>query len=278
MKGLINILHSDRSLQLGVIIISVICLFSILGPLLSPYHYNTQNLSESFQRPSWSHPLGTDFFGRDLFTRLMYGGRITLTVAFSATLFAVIIGTIVGLASGFIGGWLDRILMRLVDILLGFPKLFVILLLVGMGYTSLGLVVTFLALFSWMEIARIVRSDVWVAKEQLYVKSAEALGLRRRRIIFRHILPNITGPLIVSTVLLISSLILIESSLSFLGLGVQPPNASWGTILNEGRVDPVGAWWISVFSGIIIVTSVIGFNLIGDGLRNILDPKTGKKT
>lgn len=278
MKGLINILHSDRSLQLGVIIISVICLFSILVPILSPYHHNTQNLSESFQRPSWLHPLGTDFFGRDLFTRLMHGGRITLAVAFSATLFAVIIGTIVGLVSGFIGGWPDRILMRLVDILLGFPKLFVILLLVGMGYTSLVLVVSFLALFSWMEIARIVRSDVWVAKEQLYVKSAEALGLRRRRIIFRHILPNITGPLIVSTVLLISTLILIESSLSFLGLGVQPPNASWGTILNEGRVDPIGAWWISAFSGIIIVACVIGFNLIGDGLRNILDPKSGKKT
>jgi peptide/nickel transport system permease protein len=124
-----------------------------------------------------------------------------------------------------------------------------------------------------MEIARIVRSEVLVIKEQLYIKSAEAIGLRRRRIIFIHILPNVMGTIIVSSVLLISTLILIESSISFLGLGVQPPNASWGTILTEGRIDPIGTWWISVFSGIFIIAAIIGFNLIGDGLRNILDPK-----
>ncbi|MCK4715377.1 MAG: ABC transporter permease [Candidatus Marinimicrobia bacterium] len=273
MKRIVDFIRSDKSLYIGSILIGIIIIFSLIGPFLSPYNYSSQNLSEALQSPSISHPLGTDYYGRDVLTRMMHGGQITLGIALLATTIAVLISMIIGLISAFIGGWLDRILMRLVDIMLGFPKLFIILLVIGMGYSSIGLIILFLAIFSWMEIARIVRSEVLVIKEQLYIKSAEAIGLRRRRIIFIHILPNVMGTIIVSSVLLISTLILIESSISFLGLGVQPPNASWGTILTEGRIDPIGTWWISVFSGIFIIAAIIGFNLIGDGLRNILDPK-----
>jgi peptide/nickel transport system permease protein len=273
MKKIVDFIRSDKSLYIGSILIAIIIIFSLIGPILSPYNYSSQNLSEALQSPSFSHPLGTDYYGRDMLARIMHGGQITLGIALLATTIAVLIGMTIGLFSAFVGGWLDRILMRLVDIMLGFPKLFIILLVIGMGYSSIGLIILFLAIFSWMEIARIVRSEVLVIKEQLYIKSAEAIGLRRRRIIFIHILPNVMGTIIVSSVLLISTLILIESSISFLGLGVQPPNASWGTILTEGRIDPIGTWWISVFSGIFIIAAIIGFNLIGDGLRNILDPK-----
>ena len=273
MKKIVDFICSNKSLYAGSILIGIIIIFSLIGTLLSPYNYSSQNLSEALQSPSVSHPLGTDYYGRDVLARMMHGGQITLGIALLATTIAVLIGMIIGLISAFVGGWLDRILMRLVDIMLGFPKLFIILLVIGMGYSSIGLIILFLAIFSWMEIARIVRSEVLVIKEQLYIKSAEAIGLRRRRIIFIHILPNVMGTIIVSSVLLISTLILIESSISFLGLGVQPPNASWGTILTEGRFDPIGTWWISVFSGIFIIAAIIGFNLIGDGLRNILDPK-----
>ncbi len=278
MKRIVNIICSDKSLYAGSILIGIIIIFSLTGPLLSPYNYSSQNLSEALQSPSISHPLGTDYYGRDVLARIMHGGQITLGIALLATTIAVLTGIIIGLISAFVGGWLDRILMRLVDIMLGFPKLFIILLVIGMGYSSIGLIILFLAIFSWMEIARIVRSEVLVIREQLYIKSAEAIGLRRRRIIFIHILPNVMGTIIVSSVLLISTLILIESSISFLGLGVQPPNASWGTILTEGRIDPIGTWWISVFSGIFIIAAIIGFNLIGDGLRNILDPKFTENT
>jgi len=273
MKRIFDFIRSDKSLYVGFILIGIIIIFSLIGPLLSPYKYSSQNLSEALQSPSISHPLGTDYYGRDMLARMMHGGQITLGIALLATTIAILIGMITGLISAFVGGWIDRILMRLVDIMLGFPRLFIILLVIGMGHSSIGLIILFLAVFSWMEIARIVRSEVLVIKEQLYIKSAEAIGLWRRRIISIHILPNVMGTVIVSSVLLISTLILIESSISFLGLGVQPPNASWGTILTEGRIDPIGTWWISVFSGTFIIAAIIGFNLIGDGLRNILDPK-----
>jgi len=262
---------SDVSLKTGAILIVILILFIVAGSFVSPYQPDSQDLSQTLQPPSWGHLLGTDFYGRDLLTRLIYGGRITLGISLIATILAITIGTIIGLLCGYFGGLIDLLCMRFIDILLGFPRIFIILLIIGLGYSSLALVVLVMALFSWMEIARIVRANVWVVREQLYVKSAQALGLSRSRIIFRHILPNVSGPIIVSAVLLISSLILLESGLSFLGLGAQPPTASWGTILNEGRIDPLGTWWISLFSGILIIISVIGFNLIGDGIQNLLN-------
>ena len=163
--------------------------------------------------------------------------------------------------------------MRFVDVLLGFPRLFVILLAIGFGSSSSWMTVTILGLLSWMEVARVVRGEVIVIREMLYVKSAIALGMHRRKIIVNYIFPNIMGPVIVFVTLLISTMILVESSLSFLGLGVQPPNASWGTILRQGRFDPFNTWWISTFAGMAVVLTVVGFNLLGDSLRDVLDPR-----
>lgn len=259
-------------LRAGCGILLFILLFILIGPLLISHDYLTQNLAESLESPSASHWLGTDHYGRDIFTRLIYGGRLTWIIAVFATLIAVVIGTLVGLFSTWQGGWVDLILMRLVDVVLAFPRIFIILLIVGLGGSSIKLLIWLLALFSWMETARIVRAEVGIQKNLTYVKAARAAGLGTNRILFRHILPNIAGPVIVSAVLLISTIILVESSLSFLGLGVQPPNASWGTILNEGKIDPLGTWWISVPAGICILLTVIGFNLIGDALRDLFDP------
>jgi len=273
MKRHISKLWHDRSSRIGLIIVAIVCICAVFAPILAPQDPFTQNLSKILKPPSLHNLLGTDFYGRDLLSRLIYGTRISLTVSIIATSIAVFIGIVTGLFAGFIGKWLDQIIMRTVDVLLGFPKLFILLLAVGFGRPSIWLTVFVLSLFSWMEIARIVRGEVIIVKEMLYVKSAIALGLSKKRILMRHIFPNVIGPIIVSTTLLIGTVILIETSLSFLGLGVQPPNASWGTILNQGRIDLIGGWWISAFTGIVIVITVVGFNLLGDGLRNIFDPK-----
>ena len=263
----------NRSLSSGYAAVAIIFLFLLLGPLLTPNNHTSQDLSASLQAPSISHWMGTDYYGRDVFARLVYGGRITWFVAVVSTFFAVCIGTIIGLFSAYRGGWIDFVVMRFVDVMLAFPKLFVVLLIVGLGASSTNLLIGVLALFSWMEITRIVRSEVISQKNRTYIKSARALGLGTPRIIIKHILPNILSPVIVSSVLLISTIILVESGLSFLGLGIQAPNASWGSILNDGKIDPLGTWWLSVPAGLLILTTVTGFNLIGDGLQKLFDPR-----
>ncbi len=265
-------LFKNRSAVVGAVIVLII-FFSALGaPILAPYDANAQNLTMSSQPPSTAHLLGTDVYGRDLLSRLIYGARVSLGIGLSAAFIAASVGVFVGVFAGFMGGWVDWLLMRIVDVLMGFPRLVVMLLAVGFGTPSIWLTLSVLGLLAWMEVARIVRGEVIVIREMLYLKAAQALGLKRSRIITGYILPNVIGSVIVSTTLLIGTMILVEASLSFLGLGVQPPNASWGTILNQGRVDPVGAWWISAFSGLMVVVTVIGFNLLGDGLRDLLDP------
>jgi len=248
-------------------------MISLGAPLLSPFDPSAQNLAISVRPPSFSHLLGTDLFGRDLLSRLIYGARVSMGIGISAAFIAVFLGTLVGLTTGFLKGWTDKILMRGVDILLGFPKLFIVLLAVGLGTPSIWLTVAVLGALSWMEVARIVRGEVILVREMNYVKAATARGLRSSAIILRYILPNVISTIIVSTTLLIGTMILVEATLSFLGLGVQPPDASWGTIMNQGRADPLGAWWISTFAGLSIIITLIGFNLLGDGLRDILDPR-----
>jgi len=263
----------NQSLSSGCATLIFLFLFILLGPILTSHNHTSQNLSDSLRAPSSSHWMGTDYYGRDVFARLVYGGRITWAVAIFSTFIAVFIGTVTGLFAAYWGGWFDLNIMRIVDVMLAFPRLFVVLLIIGLGGTSINLLIIVLAMFSWMEIARIVRSEVMSKKNLAYVKSARALGFGTHRILFKHILPNILGPVIVSAVLLISTIILVESSLSFLGLGIQAPNASWGTILNDGKIDPLGTWWLSVPAGFLILLTVIGFNLIGDGLQKQLDPR-----
>ena len=268
MKSFQYLYVSNRSFCWGLLIIGIILIFTLVGPLFTKYSPYRQDLNATLAPPSSKHLLGTDYYGRDILARLMSGGRTTLGIALITTMAAVCVGLVIGLISGYSTGWLDVILMRFVDIMLGFPRLFIVLLIIGMGYTSVGSVIFVLALFSWMDIARIVRSEVLSKKEQTYIKAAKAIGLNPFQILFKHILPNISGQLIVSAVLLVSTVIIVESSLSFLGLGVQPPNASWGNILIDGKIDPFGTLWISLSSGLLIVLSVIGFNLMGEGMRN----------
>lgn len=227
-----------------------------------------------------SHPavqrtfiLGTDQYGRDILSRVVYGSRISLSIGFLVVLISVTLGTVVGVTSGYFGGWIDAVSMRLVDILIAFPALFLILIIIATFGNSIYLIVVTLSFTGWMGVARIVRSQVLSLKEQEFILAAKSLGLSSLRIIFRHLAPNTLTPVIIAATLRIGSIILTEAGLSFLGLGVQPPVPSWGNIINEGRDSLLNHWWISTFPGIAILVTVVCFNLVGDGVRDALDPR-----
>ena len=217
--------------------------------------------------------LGTDQYGRDILSRVIYGSRISLSIGFLVVLISVTLGTVVGVSSGYFGGIVDNTLMRIVDVLIAFPALFLILIIIATFGNSIFLIVITLSFTGWMGVARIVRSQVLSLKEQEFILAAKSLGLSNMRIIFRHLVPNTLTPVIVAATLRIGSIILTEAGLSFLGLGVQPPTPSWGNIINEGRDSLLNHWWISSFPGIAILTTVVCFNLIGDGVRDALDPR-----
>jgi len=217
--------------------------------------------------------LGTDQYGRDILSRIIYGSKISLSIGFLVVLISVTLGTVIGVTSGYFGGWIDAIMMRIVDVLIAFPALFLILIIIATFGNSIYLIVITLSFTGWMGVARIVRSQVLSLKEQEFILAAKSLGLSNMRIIFRHLAPNTLTPVIIAATLRIGSIILTEAGLSFLGLGVQPPTPSWGNIINEGRDSLLNYWWISTFPGIAILTTVVCFNLIGDGLRDALDPR-----
>jgi peptide/nickel transport system permease protein len=238
---------------------------------------NLRNVPASTGKPAnvvtKSFLLGTDQYGRDIFSRLIYGSRISLSIGFLVVLISVSLGTVIGISSGYFGGWVDGILMRIVDVLIAFPALFLILIIIATFGNSIYLIVITLSFTGWMGVARIVRGQVLSLKEQEFILAAKSLGLSSPRIIFRHLMPNTLTPVIVAATLRIGSIILTEAGLSFLGLGVQPPTPSWGNIINEGRDSLLNHWWISTFPGIAILSTVVCFNLIGDGIRDALDPR-----
>ncbi|MGC8775585.1 MAG: ABC transporter permease [Chlorobaculum sp.] len=238
---------------------------------------NLVNISGNSAKPVYAVTktflLGTDQYGRDIFSRVIYGSRISLSIGFLVVLISVSLGTIIGISSGYFGGWIDNTLMRIVDVLIAFPALFLILIIIATFGNSIYLIVITLSFTGWMGVARMVRGQVLSLKEQEFILAAKSLGLSNLRIIFRHLLPNTLTPVIVAATLRIGSIILTEAGLSFLGLGVQPPTPSWGNIINEGRDSLLNHWWISTFPGVAILTTVVCFNLIGDGIRDALDPR-----
>mgnify|MGYP000179117363 FL=1 len=256
----------------ALIVVSLGCV-AVVGPLLTPYDPAAQNLANRLHPPSLAHPLGTDQFGRDVLTRLVYGARISLGIAVTVTAIRVLIGTTVGLVAGYADGWLDEFLMRLVDLQLAFPGLVLALVVAGILGPSLGNVMIALAAVGWATYARVVRGSVLSVKQRRYVDAANLAGAPRRRIVRRHLLPAVVSPVVVIATLNLGTVVVATAGLSFIGLGAQPPTAEWGTMLESGREHLRQAWWVVNAPGGAIAVTVLGFNLLGDGLRDRLDPR-----
>jgi len=255
----------------GMIVIT----FLIAGSasLLAPYDPGKTDVSLKFKPPSPQHYLGTDQLGRDVFSRMLHGSRISLTVGFVAVAISILIGILVGAVAGYYGKRVDSILMRFVDIMICFPSFFLILTVVALLGPRMFNVMAIIGITSWMGTARLVRAEFLSLRERDFVQAAKALGVKDFRIIFRHILPNALAPVFVTATLDVATAILVEAGLSFLGFGVQPPAPSWGNILTEGRTYIFDAWWLTVFPGLAILITVLSFNLLGEGLRDALDPR-----
>jgi peptide/nickel transport system permease protein len=257
----------------GGIIVLILFLIAILAPIISPFDPNEIDREHILEPPSIRHPMGTDDLGRDIFSRMIYGSRISLAVGFVAVGIATFIGMILGALAGYYGGWTDRIIMRFIDIMLSFPTFFLILAVIAFIGPSIWNIMVVIGFTSWMGVARLVRAEFLSLKEREFVLAARALGASDMRIIFKHIMVNSMAPVFVSVVLGVASAILVESALSFLGIGVQPPTPSWGNILTLGKDNIEIAWWLSVFPGLAILITVLSYNLVGEGLRDALDPR-----
>jgi len=257
-----------------VALVTGIC--SILG-IYFPYNPNTTELTQKLMPPSAAHWLGTDNLGRDVLSRLLNGSYISLTVGFVAVAVSLFIGVTVGAISGYFGGWLDNIIMRIVDAILCFPSFFLILTAVALLGPNIMNIIVVIGLVSWTGTARLVRAEFLTLRETEYVRAAKALGIRTPGIIFRHILPNAAAPIIVTAVVGIPDAILTEAGLSFLGFGVQPPQATWGNIISDGKTYLLDAWWLIVFPGMAIFIAALAFYLAGDALRQAAESRSERK-
>jgi len=231
------------------------------------------DVSQSLLPPSMAHPLGTDDLGREVLVRMLYGARISLLVGFVAVGISTLIGILLGALAGYYGGWVDALVMRFVDIMLCFPTFFLILAVIAFLDPSIWNIMIVIGLTSWMGVARLIRAEFLSLRQRDFVLAAQALGASDLRLIFRHILPNAMSPVLVSATLGVAGAILTESALSFLGIGVQPPTPSWGNMLIVGKQTLGSAWWLSVFPGLAILITVLGYNLLGEGVRDALDPR-----
>jgi peptide/nickel transport system permease protein len=258
----------------GAVLILLFYAVAVFAPILAPHDPYVVNTLKLREAPTSSHPMGRDEVGRDLLSRVIYGSRIALTVGFVAAGISLVVGVLCGLVAGYFGGWVDQVLMRLVDALMAFPTLLLIMATVAAFGPKLWTVIVAIGMTSWSVYARVVRGEVLSLREREFVEGARALGAGGWRIIFRHLLPNCMAPVIVLVTLNVSNAILTESSLSFLGFGIQPPEASWGSILSTGRQFITTAPHIAIFPGLAITLVVLAFNLVGNGLRDALDPKS----
>lgn len=272
-RTLRRFLSTNLIFALGLGIVLVMSLGALFAPLLAPYPPNVEHLDNILEPPSINYIFGTDRLGRDVFSRLLYGGRVSLWVGFVAVGISVSIGTILGLVSGYFRKLTDEIIMRLVDVMLCFPSFFLILAVIAFLEPSLTNIMIVIGLTSWMGVTRLVRAETLSLRERDFIASALLAGCSTARILLRHILPNVLAPILVTATLGVAGAILIESSLSFLGLGVQPPTPSWGNMLMEGKIALEIAPWLSIFPGLAILITVLGYNLLGESLRDIFDPR-----
>jgi peptide/nickel transport system permease protein len=261
---------------IGFIIIAGILLLALIAPLIAPYDPDAINVKAILLSPGADHLMGTDGLGRDVFSRMLYGARISLMVGFVAVGIATAIGIILGAIAGFYRGWVDTVIMRIVDVMLSIPTFFLILAVIAFLTPSIWNIMIVIGLTSWMGVTRLVRAEFLSLRNREFVLAAQALGAKDARLIFTHLLPNSLTPIIVSSILGIASAVLVESGLSFLGLGVQAPQASWGNILTDGKEYIQFAWWLSLFPGLAILITVLGYNLLGDGLRDAYNPRSSQ--
>lgn len=260
---------------IGIVLVAIALICALIAPLIAPYDPILGNLRDHLQMPSTLHLFGTDNLGRDVFTRVLYGSQVSLEIALAVQVLTLLVGLLLGLLSGFYGGVIDAIIMRVSDIVMSFPLLIIAIALVGvLGSTDVNIIIA-LALVSWPNVTRLTRSQVLSLKQQEYITAARSLGATDSTLMFQHILPNLLTPVIVYVTLSIGAVILSEAALSFLGLGGgNQSQPSWGKMLNESRAYIRSAWWMPFFPGIAILFTVLGFNLLGDGLRDALDVRS----
>jgi peptide/nickel transport system permease protein len=277
--GLLRRLARRRTALFGLAVVAAVALTAILAPLVSPFDPLEQDIGQRLREPGWQdahgrvHPLGTDHLGRDILARIIYGSRVALLVGIAAVAISGVLGLMIGLVAGYFGGRVDDFFMRLADIQLAFPFILLAIAIIGVLGPSLQNIIIVIGVSSWVVYARVVRGEVLSIREREFVQAAIALGGRNGRIVLRHVLPNAFTPWLVVATLDMARVIVLESALSFLGLGVQPPTPTWGGMLADGRVYLSTAWWLATFPGLAILVTVLGINLFGDGLRDTLDPR-----
>ncbi len=257
----------------GGAIVLAVALLALLADLIAPFDPARIDVHAILLPPSWEHPCGTDTLGRDVFSRMLFGARVSLAVGFVAVGISLAIGVLLGAIAGFFGGRTDAIIMRATDMVLCFPTFFLILAVIAFLEPSIWNIMIVIGLTSWMGVARLVRAEFLSLRHREFVLAAESLGAGPVRLMLAYLLPNAMAPILVSAVLGVAGAVLMESGLSFLGLGVQPPDPSWGNILTEGKDNLQLAWWLSLFPGLAILVTVLGYNLLGEGLRDLLDPR-----
>jgi peptide/nickel transport system permease protein len=271
--GLLRRIGKHNLALVGLIILIPMFFCALFAPFVSLHNPIEPDLKNVLSPPSFSHPFGTDTLGRDVFARVVYGSRISLLVGFVSVGIATLIGLFIGSISGYYGGMIDELIMRFVDLMMCFPTFFLILAVIALLEPSIWNIMIVIGLTNWMGIARLVRAEILSIKSKEFVLAAKAQGFSEYRIIFKHVLPNALSPVYVVATLGIGGAILTESALSFLGIGVQPPTPSWGNILNQAKDNIEVAWWLSLYPGLAIFLTVMGYNLFGEGLRDIFDPR-----
>ena len=273
MRGFWRAFRRNKLALVGGIVVVVLVVLAVFAQWIAPWDPNRPDVRKILDAPSKAHPLGTDQLGRDVLSRMLYGARVSLAVGFVSVGIATLIGIALGAAAGYHGGTVDALVMRLVDLMLVFPRLFLLLAVLAFLKPSIWTIMAVIGLTGWMSVARLVRAEFLSLKEREFVLWSQSIGASSFRTIWRHILPNAIGPVLVAMTLGIPAAILTESGLSFLGLGVQPPHATWGNILNEGKDAIEIGWWLSAYPGLAILVTVLSYNLLGEGIRDALDPR-----